>query len=246
MSLSTRSTRKHNGFTLIELLVVIAIIAILAAILFPVFAKAREKARATSCLNNTKQIGLGIMQYTQDYDETYPMGGNNGNTRWYNDVASYIKSDQIRSCPSATIKITGNWGSNYGINPAISNWNSASPLAAIVTPAGMLLLADTAQMNPAKMGDNQRTDPLHWGSYQSNNAVDWNVHGPGGGSYTFSGGNDWSDELRWPVPVHGDGLNIAYADGHSKYMQITKLTGVSSAAPDGYGWNDSRNIFTNQ
>src|ERR1700742_4223315 len=65
--------KQRNAFTLIELLVVIAIIAILAAILFPVFAQAREAARKTSCLSNTKQLGLGIMQYVQDYDETYPM-----------------------------------------------------------------------------------------------------------------------------------------------------------------------------
>src|SRR5437667_11069914 len=64
--------RKQNGFTLIELLVVIAIIAILAAILFPVFAKAREKARQASCLSNTKQMGLALMMYTQDYDEILP------------------------------------------------------------------------------------------------------------------------------------------------------------------------------
>src|SRR4028118_1183664 len=62
----------HRGFTLIELLVVIAIIAILAAILFPVFARARENARRASCMSNLKQIGLGVMQYTQDWDERYP------------------------------------------------------------------------------------------------------------------------------------------------------------------------------
>ena len=70
---STRSRRKSNGFTLIELLVVIAIIAILAAILFPVFAQARDKARGISCLSNEKQIGLAIMQYVQDFDEAYPL-----------------------------------------------------------------------------------------------------------------------------------------------------------------------------
>ena len=72
-----RSHRSESAFTLIELLVVIAIIAILAAILFPVFAQAREKARQTSCLNNVKQLGLAMMQYVQDYDETFPlvMGG---------------------------------------------------------------------------------------------------------------------------------------------------------------------------
>ncbi len=73
---------KHRGFTLIELLVVIAIIAILAAILFPVFARAREKARQTSCLSNVKQLGLGFLMYAQDYDERLlPMSNSGG--RWY-------------------------------------------------------------------------------------------------------------------------------------------------------------------
>lgn len=87
---------KRNAFTLIELLVVIAIIAILAAILFPVFAQARAKARQTSCLSNNKQIGLAVLMYTQDYDETLPFGANNPAGRplvmWYDLVEPYIKS----------------------------------------------------------------------------------------------------------------------------------------------------------
>ncbi len=71
-----RKNQSSHGFTLIELLVVIAIIAILAAILFPVFAQAREKARSISCLSNTKQLGLSVMMYVQDYDEMYPMRQN--------------------------------------------------------------------------------------------------------------------------------------------------------------------------
>src|SRR6478672_6965972 len=74
--------RRHDGFTLIELLVVIAIIAILAAILFPVFAQAREKARQTSCLSNQKQIGTGIMMYVQDYDEKYPLAYGKYGSAW--------------------------------------------------------------------------------------------------------------------------------------------------------------------
>ncbi len=103
---------KRDGFTLIELLVVIAIIAILAAILFPVFAQAREKARAASCLSNEKQIGLGIMMYVQDYDETYPMAyyyvngatSRNGYVHWTGVVDPYVKqlkgSRTIWVCPS--------------------------------------------------------------------------------------------------------------------------------------------------
>ena len=97
-------SRTNRGFTLIELLVVIAIIAILAAILFPVFAQAREKARQTSCLSNEKQIGLGILQYAQDYDETFiPAGVESGGLwigeTWPTLVQPYIKSLDVFACP---------------------------------------------------------------------------------------------------------------------------------------------------
>src|SRR5471030_1996260 len=95
---------KPRGFTLIELLVVIAIIAILAAILFPVFAKAREKARQSSCQSNCKQIGLAMLQYVQDYDETYPIGWrtdpDNLQRRWCEIIQAYCKSTQMFVCPS--------------------------------------------------------------------------------------------------------------------------------------------------
>jgi prepilin-type N-terminal cleavage/methylation domain-containing protein/prepilin-type processing-associated H-X9-DG protein len=111
------ATSKSRGFTLIELLVVIAIIAILAAILFPVFAQAREAARKTACLSNTNQIGLAIMQYVQDYDETYPMNSWEGeyvNTTdndtgsaqygtvmtWLWQIYPYVKNRQVFTCPS--------------------------------------------------------------------------------------------------------------------------------------------------
>lgn len=97
-------TRKNSSaFTLIELLVVIAIIAILAAILFPVFARARENARRASCQSNLKQIGLGILQYTQDYDETMvPIEvGASGAEAWQMLVQPYVKSEQIFACPSS-------------------------------------------------------------------------------------------------------------------------------------------------
>jgi len=99
---------KRHGFTLIELLVVIAIIAILAAILFPVFAQAREKARSASCLSNVKQLSLGIMMYVQDNDEMMPYGyaytwpGQQWLTYWHDHIRPYIKSEAIYKCPSAS------------------------------------------------------------------------------------------------------------------------------------------------
>jgi prepilin-type N-terminal cleavage/methylation domain-containing protein/prepilin-type processing-associated H-X9-DG protein len=98
-----------RAFTLIELLVVIAIIAILAAILFPVFAQAREKARSISCLSNIKQLTLGFIMYSQDYDETFPEwrwdlrysgGNNNASSLWFNAIYPYVKNTQIYKCPS--------------------------------------------------------------------------------------------------------------------------------------------------
>jgi prepilin-type N-terminal cleavage/methylation domain-containing protein/prepilin-type processing-associated H-X9-DG protein len=101
LTMTKAKQSRRTGFTLIELLVVIAIIAILAAILFPVFARARENARRASCQSNLKQVGLGILQYTQDYDERYPLRNNNG-VSWRQRVQPYIKSTQIFVCPSNT------------------------------------------------------------------------------------------------------------------------------------------------
>lgn len=117
----------RRGFTLIELLVVIAIIAILAAILFPVFARARENARRSSCQSNLKQIGLGLIQYTQDYDDSLPgdsfvAEGNSDatNYKWMDAIYPYLKSTQIFDCPSGPSAGSRSYIRNVDL-PAASN-----------------------------------------------------------------------------------------------------------------------------
>ena len=121
--------REVDGFTLIELLVVIAIIALLAAILFPAFARARENARRASCSSNMKQLGLGMIQYAQDYDEHLPCGiaaptpysgGNFDGVGWGGEIYAYVKSGQVYTCPSdATIAGVNTQVVSYGYNAAI-------------------------------------------------------------------------------------------------------------------------------
>jgi prepilin-type N-terminal cleavage/methylation domain-containing protein len=106
--------KPRRGFTLIELLVVIAIIAILAAILFPVFARAREQARKASCLSNLRQIGTGLLMYAQDYDETVPpprigTEGTLSHFGWADLVYPYVKNVKVFDCPSeGTLRMTMN------------------------------------------------------------------------------------------------------------------------------------------
>jgi len=128
-SLLATGPGKNHGFTLIELLVVIAIIAILASILFPVFAQARAKARAATCLSNEKQIGLGLMMYTQDFDETLPMASYAASAakpycgitsvnspfipKWMDMLYPYIKNRGVFTCPDYPQKATGGPLKNY-------------------------------------------------------------------------------------------------------------------------------------
>jgi prepilin-type N-terminal cleavage/methylation domain-containing protein/prepilin-type processing-associated H-X9-DG protein len=149
---------RQSGFTLIELLVVIAIIAILAAILFPVFAQAREKARQISCTSNTHQIGLGVMQYTQDNDEAYPIAwGRYG--AWYETIDPYIKAG-VKAGASYDATLKGVWhcpsdyttaGVSYAVNAMLTaggavDWGlgpyPGKTLAAVNAPADCVLTAE--------------------------------------------------------------------------------------------------------
>jgi prepilin-type N-terminal cleavage/methylation domain-containing protein/prepilin-type processing-associated H-X9-DG protein len=125
--------RHKRAFTLIELLVVISIIAILAAILFPVFARARENARRASCQSNLKQLGLGLMQYSQDYDEKLPVSnisnaqcGDTVGAGWGSRIFPYVKSTQIFVCPSDSGYVdSGYTRVSYAYNSAIGSTNAA-------------------------------------------------------------------------------------------------------------------------
>ena len=190
----------RRGFTLIELLVVIAIIAILAAILFPVFAKAREKARQTSCLNNEKQIGLAFLQYAQDYDETFPL--NPGGTEWsgsgtnwlldpgcwFKSIDPYIKNTQILLCPSVG-------GGTAATSPATDyNMNDFN-----LTPGGCKLGNIQQPASTLLLNERIRT--------QNNYAEHY---------------SDWNWRLTSEMSTltrHNDGLNVTCCDGHSKWVK---------------------------
>ena len=142
----------RRGFTLIELLIVIAIIAILAAILFPVFAKAREKARQASCMNNEKSLALAFLQYAQDYDETVPCGKNGPyfNTGWAGQIYPYVKSTAVFWCPDDSSVMapngTGYYPLSYAENSDImNNWpNGSGGVSGNGSPMSLVAMNSTA------------------------------------------------------------------------------------------------------
>lgn len=222
-----RGALEQQGFTLIELLVVIAIIAILAAILFPVFARARENARRASCASNIRQISLGIMQYTQDFDETYPpfytdLDGSGGyvavavvttstDKGWAEIVQPYLKSRQIFQCPSektAPSSATSNdvGYSDYFLNSLVGG--SGIGLLGQPTKGGVKMSAVASPSLTILVGDG--------GAFKSENQM---------GSWPY----DALDPGQYRR--HLGGNNFSFCDGHVKWFRPEKI--LSTPSTDG-------------
>ncbi len=203
----------RRGFTLIELLVVIAIIAILAAILFPVFARAREKARQASCLSNEKQLCLAVLQYAQDYDEIltpYFIYWRPGDTNWLKSWMQlsmpYVKNVQIMACPSWS-QVPGysdNTVNNYTNIPAesycaSSNGPAARSLATVTRPSETIYAFETkgAYSNPV---NNYPPDSCGYYCGQTTVNLALNLN---------------TNAANMP---HNGGMNCFFVDGHAKWM----------------------------
>ncbi|MCE5240967.1 prepilin-type N-terminal cleavage/methylation domain-containing protein [bacterium] len=208
---------KRRGFTLIELLVVIAIIAILAAILFPVFAKAREKARQASCLSNCRQLGTALMQYLQDYDETLPFASfeSPDPVRYgMQKLSPYIKNEQIWACPSAP--------------SVVSYYFADGSLPGRTIPHGWgfdqihypyRIIYDT----PMTIGDIKQ--PANSGVlFEKTNAITTMPYVYCAVCYSTAAA--YTSQV---ADRHNNGLNVGFYDGHAKWLSKTTVLSGADA-----------------
>jgi len=244
-------TKKRNaapsGFTLIELLVVIAIIAILAAILFPVFARAREAARQTTCRSNLKQFGAAFAMYKSDYDEAFPFGGwfgaGGGNptvdrgSDWEETVLPYIKNLGLYTCPSSSDthdpNVAWDWNrtiTDYLFNNFLANGRTAFKESAIVAPADCILLIEGHN----DWGRDKCITPFSNGAVLSNNiwCGEYTTHGRCAELITSSmwGGSGNGNTRVWGCPRHNEGVDVLFTDGHVK---TANAIGPSKNGTDG-------------
>ncbi|MBW3625542.1 MAG: DUF1559 domain-containing protein [Armatimonadetes bacterium] len=246
-----RLQRKREGFTLIELLVVIAIIAILAAILFPVFAKAREKARQSSCTNNLKQLGIAFNTYSSDWDERYPSstlepkespGAAIAMSAWDQQLSGNVKSDGVFKCPSNSDKkysvhqpYTNAQPKtriiSYGMNDQFLGVRESGSAAPTRTPRQARGMSEASVQNPAGtilLGEMKRPTPT--GTYPRPNAkgtvaASAEIHP--WYHITEPGFDEDKWKTNWGVArdIHSGGSNYLYADTHVKWKKITQTLG---------------------
>lgn len=209
----THNTPNRRAFTLIELLVVIAIIAILASILFPVFSRARENARRTVCLSNLKQINMSLMQYTQDNNEAYPLVSYpTPADSWTISMQPYLKSTQILVCPDDDSTATprpSSYGFNAWMKAAQTDPHLASyrKLAAVQAPASVICLAE--------LDESSTVD--HFPTYCWGASPETPFCPPGAWNATTN------QATSIAVTRHFDGFNVAYVDGHAKWVKWTQV-----------------------
>ena len=234
------SVLKKRGFTLIELLVVIAIIAILAAILFPVFAKAREKARQAACLSNMKQLGLAAVMYADDYDDNPPPGGITwgGNDYLWNQLCQpYIKSKALMICPSfpKTQAEQDDWllmwhHSGYSMNLHIATipfWNrKGTTLGNINNVANTYMFMDGVGF-VLSVWDVMAPSSNPWVLYYLPGVGDEGVDI----SKIINNYPQYTKDIK--SGRHSNGVNIAYCDGHAKFAKTAKL--MEEANKSDYG-----------
>ena len=229
--------RTSRGFTLIELLVVIAIIAILAAILFPVFAQAREKARAAACLSNVKQLGLALQMYAQDYDETLPNHAADTQkfldakapANWAKALSPYTKTTQIFSCPSAPLdpwdakNAPPPYNSYQGNGVLLSMQGTA--LARIPNPSDIIFCQENF-FNWPTIWNRPAQVKLNPPGFQWWHLVD--CRPIGAGPPTIMPGCVEQYNSR-----HFEGGNLVFADGHAKFQKAaTVRSGQFGLVPD--------------
>lgn len=233
---------KRNAFTLIELLVVIAIIAILAAILFPVFATAREKARQTSCASNEKQLGLALLQYIQDYDEYAPSNAPTVGAGWAGDIYPYVKSTGVFTCPDDPSTATAPASVvSYGANVnALSCWespvgmpcwnNSAKWASPAVSVSLFEVRSPTGQAETGNITQpNETSSCAGFGSTQFLSGGNWYATGVLDTNYT--GAPQPGPGTNMPLmPRHTQGSEFLFLDGHVKWLQPQYVNGGVEAS----------------